>query len=441
MTRKRQNAPAAHTSVFIGCGQGYVVAIIRKIVSYRYHSEFAHAQNVNMPKKPSDTDKKTATKLVHAGLHPHSNQGFVNPPVIHASTVLFPDVETMLSGKQKYKYGRRGTPTNDALTEALTELECAKGTVLTPSGLAATSLACLSCLKSGDHLLVTDSVYEPTRHFCETVLKRLGVDVSYYDPTVGPAIGSLFQENTRAVFTESPGSLTFEIQDIEAIASEAHKRDAHVLMDNTWATPLFFKPLEHGVDLSIQAGTKYIVGHSDVMLGTISANEKAWKGLITTHGAMGIHVAPDDVYLAQRGLRTMHVRLARHQKSALEIATWLSEHADVGTVFHPALAEAPGHALWKRYFSGSTGLFTFELKDCGQEHVMAFLNALELFGLGYSWGGFESLAIWARPEMSRSIDPQKWTSPLIRLHIGLEDPEDLKQDLQKGFRAARTAAT
>ncbi len=436
MTRKRQNAPAAHTSVFIGCGQGYVIAIIRKNVSYRYHSKVAHAQNVNMPKKTSDADTKTATKLVHAGVHPHDNHGFVNPPVIHASTVLFPDVETMLSGRQKYKYGRRGTPTNDALTEALTELEGASGTVLTPSGLAATSLACLSCLKAGDQLLVTDSVYEPTRHFCETVLKKLGVEVSYYDPAAGQAISDLFRDNTRAVFTESPGSLTFEIQDIEAIANEAHKRNALVLMDNTWATPIFFKPLDHGVDLSIQAGTKYIVGHSDVMLGTISANENAWKDLMSTHGAMGIHVAPDDVYLALRGLRTMHVRLAEHQKNALAIATWLSQRNDVGVVLHPALPDAPGHALWQRYFSGSTGLFAFELKDSNDEQVMAFLNALEIFGLGYSWGGFESLAIWARPQTSRTIDPQKWKNPLIRLHIGLEDPEDLKEDLKRGFQAA-----
>ncbi|MEP3275381.1 MAG: cystathionine beta-lyase [Stappiaceae bacterium] len=392
-----------------------------------------------MTKKTSKTETKTATKLAHAGLNPHDNHGFVNPPVIHASTVLFPDAETMRSGKKKYKYGRRGTPTSDALTGAVTELEGASGSVLAPSGLAATSLACMSCLKAGDHLLMTDSAYEPTRHFCDVVLKSFGVQTTYYDPMIGAGISTLFEQNTRAVFTESPGSLTFEIQDIQAIADVAHKHDALVLMDNTWATPLYFRPLDHGVDLSIQAGTKYLVGHSDVMLGTIAANERAWSDLIRFHGALGIHVGPDDVYLGLRGLRTMGIRLAEHQRNALAIATWLDGRDDVGKVFHPALPGSPGHTLWKRDFKGSTGLFSFELKRSTEQQVTAFLNALEIFGLGYSWGGFESLAIWARPETSRTIEPQKWDTPLIRLHIGLEDPEDLMDDLKKAFQAASNA--
>ena len=374
------------------------------------------------------------TILVHTGLHPHENQGFINPAVIHASTVLFPDVETMLSGKQKYKYGRRGTPTTDSLCEALTTLENAEGCVLTPSGLAAVSLACLACVSSGDHILVTDAAYYPTRHFCDTVLKRLGVETTYYDPCIGTEISELFQPNTKMIFTESPGSLTFEMQDINCIVSAAQKIDALVVMDNTWATPLFYKPLEHGVDISLMAGTKYVVGHSDCMLGTIAANSRTWDKLSETHGLMGYHVGPDDVYLGQRGLRTMSVRLARHMESALEIASWLKQHKCVANVYHPSLPDSPGHEIWRRDFNGASGLFSFELADANEQNAITFLNTLKLFGLGYSWGGFESLATFAQPEKIRTAKPWTSTNPLIRLHIGLEDTRDLKKDLEAGFK-------
>ena len=386
-------------------------------------------------KKQNLKPLKQATNLVHLGLHPHENKGFINPPVIHASTVLFPNFETMVSGNQQYTYGRRGNPTSDALTEAVCELEGAAGCVLTPSGLSAVSIACLSCLKSGDHFLVADTVYQPTRHFCDTVLRQFGIEITYFSPCISKDIRKLFKENTKAVFLESPGSLTFEILDVSAISNVAKSKDATVLMDNTWATPLFFKPLDHGVDISILAGTKYIVGHSDVMLGTISANSHSWEQLYELQGSMGMHVGPNDVYLSQRGLRTMEIRLTRHMQNALEIANWLNQREEVGNVYYPPLAESPGHDIWKRDFTGASGLFSFELNGATEKQVALFLNSLELFGMGYSWGGFESLAIWARPELSRTA--KKWTgkNPLIRLHIGLEDPLDLKADLDRGFKA------
>ena len=377
--------------------------------------------------------KRLDTALVHSGRDSRNNHGFVNPPVIHASTVLFDSVETMQSGKARYKYGRRGTPTTEALESALNDLDGAEGSVLAPSGLAAIGVALQSCLSSGDHLLMVDTAYQPTRHLCDTVLQRMGIETEYYDPLIGSGIASLFRANTRAVFVESPGSLTFEMQDIPAIAEVAHAHDTIVLMDNTWATPLLFRPLDHGVDMSIQAGTKYIVGHSDVMIGTVSANARTYPALRATHGALGLHVGPDDVYLALRGLRTMGVRLERHEKNAIAVAEWLLSRPEVAAVRFPALPDDPGHAIWARDFNGASGLFSFELKPVSDTAVTAFLNALELFGLGYSWGGFESLAIWAKLETSRSATSFDSQNPLIRLHIGLEDPEDLIADLDAGF--------
>ena len=317
------------------------------------------------------------TRLIHDGLHPHENDGFINPPVIHASTVLFPDVETMLSGKQKYKYGRRGNPTTDSLCEALANLENATGCVLTPSGLAAISLACLSCVSSGDHILVTDAAYYPTRHFCDTVLTRLGVQITYYDPCIGSEISELFQPNTKVIFTESPSSLTFEMQQIDFIVSAAKKINALVIMDNTWATPLYYKPLDHGVDISLMAGTKYVVGHSDCMLGTLAANSRAWERLSETHGLMGYHVGPDDVFLGQRGLRTMSIRLAKHMENAFEIANWLQDHKCVAKVHYPALPNSPGHKIWKRDFRGASGLFSFEIANANEQQAIKFLNSLK----------------------------------------------------------------
>ena len=375
------------------------------------------------------------TRLTHSGRNPRENNGFVNPPVIHASTVLFDSVETMVSGTAPYKYGRRGTPTSEALEEALNELEGSAGSVLTPSGLAAISVALLSCLSAGDHLLMVDTVYGPSRYFCDTVLTRYGIEVTYYDPLIGADIERLFQDNTRAVFTEAPGSLTFEMQDVPAIAAAAKKHGITVLMDNTWATALFFRPLDHGVDLSIQAGTKYIVGHSDVMIGAVSASKAAWPSLHGIYGAMGMHVGPDDVYLALRGLRTMGVRLARHQSNGLKVANWLKAQPQVAAIRHPALGDDPGHAIWKRDFGGASGLFAFELTPASDQAVTAMLDRLELFGLGYSWGGFESLAIWAKPDSSRTATRPTNKGPLIRVHIGLEDPDDLIADLARGFEA------
>ncbi|TLP49231.1 cystathionine beta-lyase [Cohaesibacter sp. CAU 1516] len=382
---------------------------------------------------------KTATRLVTTGRSPKEQDGFVNPPVIHASTVVFDSTEQLYSGKSKFAYGRRGTPTTNALTDALTDLEGAHGSVLAPSGLAACSLALLSACKAGDHVLITDSVYEPTRNFAKTVLEPMGVEVQYYDPLIGGEIATLFKDNTSAVFTEAPGSQTFEMQDIPAIVAACKDRDILVLLDNTWGTPLYFDSMGHGVDITIQAGTKYIVGHSDVMLGTISANERAWGRLYDVHGAMGYHVGPDDVYLALRGLRTMGIRLRQHQESAFEMAQWLEARPEVDRVLYPPLPSDPGHAIWKRDFTGACGLMGVVLKDVSKKQACAFIDALDLFGLGYSWGGFESLVIHADPRNYRTATTWNEPGQLIRLHIGLEDVSDLKEDLEGGFAALSSA--
>ena len=389
----------------------------------------------------SETDSKQPlkpdTKLAHAGRDSAGFHGFVNPPVVHASTVLYPDVETMRPGGQKYSYARRGNPTTDSLQDALTELEGAKGVLLANSGLNAVSLAILSCVTSGDHILITDTAYHPTRHFADTVLPKFGVEVDYYDPAAGADITSLFKENTSAVFTEAPGSLTFDMQDIPAITEAAHGIGATVLMDNTWATPLFCQPLALGVDLSIQAGTKYIVGHSDAMLGTIAASERAWEGLHELHGAMGCHVAPDDVYLGLRGLRTLSVRLERHQRNTFEVLAWLKDQPQVAQIRYPGLETDAGHSIWKRDFSGASGLCAFDfVTGTTFEQSNTFLNALRLFGLGYSWGGFESLAIPVKLKGARSVTPVNPALCSIRLHIGLEDPEDLIADLGQALDRA-----
>jgi cystathionine beta-lyase len=374
------------------------------------------------------------TRLAHAGYDPREFHGFVNPPVVHASTVLFKDAGTMATRGQKYTYGTRGTPTSDALCDAINELEGSAGTIAVPSGLAAVTIPLLAFCSAGDHVLLVDSIYNPTRRFADTMLKRLGVEAEYYEPGIGAAIAERMRPNTSVVFTEAPGSNTFEMQDIPAISRAAHEGGAVVMMDNTWATPLYFRPLDHGVDISIHAATKYPAGHSDVLLGTVSANADSWERLWDAYLTMGICAGPDDVYQVLRGLRTMGVRLERHQESALALATWLEEREEVAQVLHPALPSHPGHALFKRDFKGSSGIFSIVLAKGGQREAHAFLDALKIFGLGYSWGGYESLAVHV--DLSdRTVARGDYGGPVIRLQIGLEDVADLKVDLERGFAA------
>jgi cystathionine beta-lyase len=392
-------------------------------------------------KKAKTSDLKPQTLLVTAGRETAEFHGFVNPPVYHASTVLYPNAADMVAHRSRYQYGRRGTPTSEALENALRELEgpqCA-GVVLLPSGAAAVSTALLSMLQAGDHILITDSVYRPTRNFADSILKRYGVETSYYDPLIGAGIASLFKQNTRAVFVEAPGSQSFEMQDIPAIAAIAHDKGAVVMMDNTWATPLYFPAFERGVDLSIQAGTKYIGGHSDIMFGTVSANAKTWPKLKETVTTYGLCAGPDDIYLALRGLRTMGVRLAQHQKAAIEVAQWFERRPEVLRVLHPALPSNPGHAIWKRDFSGASGLFSIVLKPAPEKAVHAFCDALTLFGMGFSWGGYESLVILFDCAAYRTATPWAPGGPCLRFHIGLEDTSDLIADLDQGFAAMKAA--
>ena len=394
-----------------------------------------------MSKKPKGPIKSD-TRLVTSGRDPQAYHGFVNPPVYHASTLLYPTAEDQVAHRARYNYGRRGTPTSEALENALREIDgdaCA-GVALLPSGLAAISAALLATARAGDHVLVPDSVYRPTRNFCNGVFKRFGVETTYYDPLVGADIARLFKPNTRVVFVEAPGSQSLEMQDIPAIAKIAHERNAVVLMDNTWATPLYFRAFEKGVDLSIQAGTKYIGGHSDIMFGCVSANAATLPPLKDTVYSMGLCVGPDDMYLALRGLRTLGVRLDRHYQSGLRVARWLEQRTEVLRVIHPALESDPGHKIWKRDFTGACGLFSVVFKPTSEQSVHAFLNELALFGLGYSWGGFESLAILFDCTEYRTAT--KWApgGPTVRFHIGLEDPDDLIADLERGFSAMAAAA-
>jgi len=394
----------------------------------------------NSPGGPVHPGVKPATRFVTGGRDPQAFHGFVNPPVVHASTVLYPSVDAYQARRGRYTYGRRGTPTSEAFAGALAEIEgpeCA-GVALLPSGLAAASLALQSALQSGDHVLVTDNVYGPTRKFCDTVLNRTGVTTTYFDPLVGD-ITPLMQPNTRAVYLESPGSLSYEVQDVPAIAQAAHARGAVVLMDNTWASPLYFRALEKGVDLSVQSGSKYIGGHSDLMLGVVAANARCWPQLNHTVFSMGLCVGPDDMYLGMRGLRTMAVRLAHHYQAGLKVARWFGGRPEVAKVLHPALESCPGHAIWKRDFTGASGLFSIVLKPVPQQAVSAFIDALTLFGIGASWGGFESLVIPFDCDDVRSATTWSPGGPAVRFHIGLEDVDDLIADLERGFAALAAA--
>ncbi|MGY2732993.1 cystathionine beta-lyase [Sphingomonas sp. UYP23] len=394
--------------------------------------------------KKTDALKGDSTRVVTAGRRKEWTQGIVNTPVWRASTILYDSVADLreAGGRDTHHrlfYGRKGTPTQWSLADALTELEPgAEGTFLYPSGVAAIAAALLSVLSPGDDVLVPDSAYDPTRAMGMGLLKRMGITTRFYDPMVGAGIADLITDATRAILLESPGSLTFEVQDIPAIVAVAKARGITTLLDNTWATPLFFPAIAHGVDLTILACTKYIVGHSDVMMGSVTAAPGHFARLRDTSFQLGQIASPDDSWLASRGLRTMAIRLKQHQASALEIAQWLDRQPEVATVLHPALPSCPGHAHFLRDFKGSSGLFSFVLNGGGEADRARLIDGLEHFGIGYSWGGFESLALPVDPQRHRSVTRRADAGPLVRLQIGLEDPVDLIADLAAGL--ARFAA-
>ena len=384
------------------------------------------------------TDRKTGkgTRLVEGGRRREWRGRLVNPPVERASTILFDsvaDLHRSRPGLGSYRYGLQGTATHWALAEALTELEPgAAGTALYSSGLAAITAPLLAVLRPGDELIVPDNVYGPTRRFCDTFLKRYGVATRYYDPLIGTGIGEILGPNTRAILLESPGSLTMEVQDVPGICAIARERGIVTLLDNTWATPLLFPAIAGGVDITILAATKYVGGHADVMLGCATATAEHYGHLQEVSWDLGHSVSPDDAWLGSRGLRTMGVRLKRHEESALKVAEWLKAQPEVGRMLHPAFPDCPGHEHWKRDFRGSSGLFSFELKDAGDAERAAFVDRLDLFGIGYSWGGYESLALPVDPQRTVNEPP---ATNLVRLHIGLEDPDDLIEDLASSLRA------
>ncbi|WP_448211547.1 cystathionine beta-lyase [Colwellia sp. MEBiC06753] len=382
---------------------------------------------------------KKQTQIVNAGRSDKWTNGVVNPSVQRASTVVFNSVKEMKHAtanktNQVLFYGRRGTSTSFAFSDAMTELEGGVGCALYPSGTAAITNAILAFVKTGDNILMVDTAYEPTRDFCDKILAKLDITTTYYDPLIGEGISELIQDNTSVVFLESPGSLTMEVQDIPAIATVAHQHGCVVILDNTWASPINLQPFELGVDVSVQAATKYIVGHSDVMLGTATANEKHWPQLRESSYTMGQCTSPDDLYLAMRGIRTLGVRMKQHETNALTIANWLGAREEVETVLHPALPTCPGHEIFKRDFTGSNGLFSFVLKPEYVKDLTAYLDGMEHFKMGYSWGGFESL-ILANEHIGKLRSATTWPyqGPLIRLHIGLEDVDDLIEDLAQGF--------
>ena len=381
-----------------------------------------------------------STRLVVTGRNPDDSFGFVNPPIVRGSTVVYPRFEDFMARKSRFTYGTKGNPTLEALETAFNDIEGGAGVVVVPSGLLACTLPLLACLNAGDHLLVTDSVYFPTRAFCEKMLKRLGVEVTYYDPLIGENIASLFQPNTRAVMTEAPGSQTFEMQDIPAIVKAAHAREILVLMDNTWATPLYFDAHGFGVDYSIQAGTKYPAGHSDVLIGSVSARTPdLFKRLRETWETLGVIVAPEDAFLTLRGMRTMILRLQHQQRAGLEMARWLQSRPEVARVLHPALPDDPGHVIWQRDFTGASSLFAIILKPASRSALGAMLDEMRFFGMGASWGGYESLALPFDAAAYRTATSWTPEGPTIRLHIGLENIEDLKADLDEGFARLKAA--
>lgn len=400
--------------------------------------------------KSDDDSLRPATKLVQGGRRPEwtgdprLGGSIVNPPVWRASTILYDNIADLKARghatHDKLYYGRRGTPTVWALADALTEMEPgAEGTLLYPSGVAANSAGMLALLAPGDHLLMVDSAYEPTRAFCNGMLARMGVRATYYDPLVGAGIADLIAPETKLIFLESPGSLTFEVQDIPAITAVARQRGVTTMLDNTWATPLLFPALAHGVDVTMMSLTKYVGGHSDAMMGSLTATRTVWPKLRSAAYQLGQAVSPDDCALMLRGLRTLDVRMARHQTSALAVAEWLAARREVGRVLHPALARDPGHEIWARDFTGASGLFGFTLKGADEAGRTRFIEALAHFGIGFSWGGYESLVVPSNPADIRTATIWSDPDPLLRLSIGLEDPADLIADLDRGFAALAAA--
>lgn len=377
------------------------------------------------------------TILTHTGRHPEKHFGFVNTPVYRGSTILFPTLDELESTRPRYDYGRTGNPSASSVADLVTELEGAAGTILAPSGLSAISTALLSVLGSGDHVLVTDSAYAPTRRVSNSVLSRLGITPQFYDPRVGAGIESLFTEKTKAIFVESPGSLTFEIQDLRAIVAAAKQRDAFVIVDNSWATPLYHHPLALGADLVLHAGTKMFVGHSDAMFGTVSANARAWAQLKETAISLGVCAAPDDIFLAARGLRTLAIRMKEHSARSQDLAAWLEKQPGVRAVYHPALPSHPDHALFQRDFTGAGSLFSILLEPAPREKLAAMLDGLRVFGMGWSWGGYESLLLPIHPEKSRSATEWNVDGNMLRVHVGLEGLEDLRADLRDGLARYR----
>ncbi|MBF0530504.1 MAG: cystathionine beta-lyase [Deltaproteobacteria bacterium] len=384
---------------------------------------------------------KDDTLMVNSGRDPERHYGVVNLPVYHASTVLFPTLASFTKraeGESEYRgvrYGAFGTPTTFALADAVSELEGSpRRGVVVSSGQCAVTLSILAFVQQGDHILMVDTAYGPTRNFCNNILKRFGVETEYYDPLIGGGISSLMRPNTRLIFTESPGSLTFEIQDIPAIAAAAHQRDIPVFMDNTWGTPLFFKPFAHGVDISIQAGTKYISGASDLVIGIITARtEEFFRRLKKTIVGIGDIAGPDDCYLALRGLRSMGARLHRQQAEGIKIAQWFEDRPEVKKVLHPALPGNDGHGIWKRDFTGACSLFGVVLHASSEKAVARMIEGYRFIKIGASWGGYESLVLPATPGIVRTAVPWTETGYVLRYHIGLEDTADLIRDLEDGF--------
>ena len=390
--------------------------------------------------------KKPDTLLAHAGRDPAHNFGVVNPPVYHASTIIHQTVAELERAQQnrygidQVVYGRYGTPTTFALEQAVAALEGGARGIALCSGAAACFVAVLAFVKAGDHVLVTDSVYGPVRGFCNGFLTRFGVETTFYNPTIGEGIAALIRPNTRAIYLESPGSLTFEMQDTPAIAKLARARGIKTVFDNTWAAPLYCKPLALGCDVEVIAGTKYIVGHSDAMMGLVVADEENFLKVREAATLLGNHAAPDDCYLALRGLRTAGVRLKQHQATAFELATWLAKRREVERVLYPALPSDPGHHLWRRDCTGASGLFGLVLKpDVPKRAIDAMLDGMELFGMGFSWGGFESLLVPVYPQRLRTAVPWQ-AGPALRIHAGLEEIGDLIADLDAGFKRLNATA-